>query len=251
MGSTPFSARTVALLAGREPVVVLTGAGISADSGLATFRGADGLWNGADPRELATPEAFARDPRLVWRFYDWRRKQALAAAPNLAHRALAVLEAERGAVAIVTQNVDGLHERAGSASVVRLHGTLWRLRCTAEEREHDDVRADLGPLPPRCTCGSLLRPAVVWFGEPLDPSVWARAEDEIGRAALVLVVGTSSIVVPAAQLASIARRAGARVVEINRERTPLSPEVDEHVEGRAKELVPQLVREAGFGIEVA
>jgi NAD-dependent deacetylase len=243
MVGSSFSDRTISLLQGREPVVALTGAGISADSGLATFRGPDGLWNGHDPQTLATPEAFARDPLLVWRFYAWRRERAAAAEPNAAHRALAALEHERGEVEIVTQNVDGLHERAGSASVLRLHGTLWRLRCVGCAQEVDDTRADLGPLPPRCACGALLRPAVVWFGEPLDRSVLARADDHVSRAALVLVVGTSSVVQPAASLATIARRRGARVVEINLERTALSDACDEHVEGRAKDLVPLLVAE--------
>jgi len=251
MSASPFSPSTIALLRGREPVVALTGAGISAESGLATFRGEDGLWNGRDPTELATPEAFAREPLLVWRFYDWRRKQALRARPNAAHLALATLETQRRASRIVTQNVDGLHERAGSMAVLRLHGSLWRLRCTAEGLEVDDRRADLGALPPRCACGGLLRPAVVWFGEPLDPAVLAQAERELARAALVLVVGTSSVVYPAAALAPIARQAGARVVEINPQRTALTPSADEHVAGNACALVPRLVSDAGFALEVA
>jgi len=246
-----FSSSTIALLRGSEPLVALTGAGISAESGLATFRGADGIWNGHDPTELATPDAFARDPLLVWRFYDWRRRQALGARPNAAHRALAALQAQRRAVRIVTQNVDGLHERAGSTDVLRLHGSLWRLRCTTEDRELDDLRPDLGVLPPRCVCGGLLRPAVVWFGEPLDPALLARAEREVSRAALVLVIGTSSVVYPAALLAPLARRAGARVVEINPQRTALTAGADEHVGGPAADLVPRLVAEAGFALEVA
>jgi len=251
MLASPFASRTLALARGREPVVALTGAGVSAESGLATFRGADGLWNGRDPADLATPEAFARDPHLVWRFYDWRRRKARAARPNAAHLALAALERQRGAMRVVTQNVDGLHQRAGSASVLSLHGTLWRLRCTAENREFDDERADLGVLPLRCECGGLLRPAVVWFGEPLDPAVLAEAEHAVRTAALVLVVGTSSMVVPAASLAPIARRAGAWIVEINPDRTPLTRHADEHVTGRAGDLLPRLVAAAGFDVEVA
>ncbi len=251
MPATPFSSRTRTLLRGRESVVALTGAGVSAESGLATFRGPAGLWHGLDPTDLATPEAFARDPVLVWRFYDWRRQQAREAQPNRAHRALAALERQRGAVRVVTQNVDGLHERAGSASVLRLHGTLWRLRCVDEGREIDDERADLGVLPPRCACGGLLRPGVVWFGEPLDPALLAEAEQAVAHAALVLVVGTSSVVYPAAALAPLARRHGAWVVEINPDATPLTAHVDEHVAARAGDIVPQLVTDAGFAVEVA
>ena len=163
-------------LQGPGAILALTGAGISAESGLATFRGPGGLWEGRDPVELATPQAFRGDPETVWRFYAWRRAQAAAAQPNAAHRALAALEASRDSFLLVTQNVDGLHERAGSRNLVRLHGTLWRLRCTAEGTETEDNRADLGRLAPRCACGALLRPGVVWFGEPLPVASLATAE---------------------------------------------------------------------------
>lgn len=222
-------------------IAALTGAGVSAESGLATFRGPDGLWEGRDPMDLASYHAFDRDPETVWRFYDWRRKQAARAEPNAGHRALAELESLRPGFTLVTQNVDGLHERAGSRDVIRLHGTLWRLRCEREGREHDDRRADLGALPPRCDCGGRLRPAVVWFGEPLPMDALERAEAAVREAAVVLVAGTSGMVYPAAGLPSVARAFGAHVVEINPDRTALSDHVDERLEGPSGEILPALV----------
>jgi NAD-dependent deacetylase len=231
------------------PILALTGAGVSAESGLATFRGPGGLWEGRNPMELATPEAFRDDPATVWRFYAWRRAKAASARPNQAHVALAALERAREEFLLVTQNVDGLHERCGSRSVVRLHGTLWRLRCTAEGTESDDVRADLGELPPRCDCGALLRPAVVWFGESLPPEALERAMRAARGAALVLVIGTSSLVYPAAELPLIGRAAGAYVAEINPETTPLTAQVDEQLAGPAGEVLPAVVEAVGIPME--
>jgi len=235
-------------LAGPGPIVALTGAGVSAESGLATFRGPGGLWEGHDPRDLATPEAFARDPLLVWRFYAWRRARAAAAAPNPAHHALAALAAARPDTRVVTQNVDGLHERAGSPAV-RLHGSLWRLRCVGEGRETDDLRLDLSPLPPRCPCGAMLRPAVVWFGEALPSEVLAEAQGAVRRAAVLLVAGTSALVWPAAGLPALARAAGAFVVEINPQPTPLSDEADEVLRLPAGHALPVLAAAAGAALE--
>jgi NAD-dependent deacetylase len=236
----------IARLRNGGPIVVLTGAGVSAESGLATFRGPGGLWRGREPAELATPEAFRADPETVWRFYDWRRTQAARAEPNPGHRALAALEGHHDDFRLVTQNVDGLHERAGSRRVVRLHGTLWRLRCTEDGREVEDRTPELSELPPRCECGALLRPAVVWFGEPLSPEVLASAEAAARRASLLLVAGTSGLVYPAAALPGIARAARAYVVEINPEATPLSPNVDERLVGPSGRILPLLVRAAGI-----
>jgi len=227
------------------PLVVLTGAGVSAESGLATFRGPGGLWEGRDPAELATPEAFRDDPLTVWRFYDWRRRQAATARPNAAHVALADWERAWDDFTLITQNVDGLHERAGSRNVVRLHGSLWRLRCSADGREIDDRREELGPLPPRCECGGLLRPGVVWFGEALPADAVARAEHACRGARVVLVLGTSSLVYPAAALPHLALERGAWVVEVNPEPTPLTPYVHEHLAGPAGRIVPQLAAAAG------
>jgi NAD-dependent deacetylase len=236
-------------LAGPGPIVALTGAGVSAESGLATFRGPGGLWEGHDPQELATPGAFARDPLLVWRFYAWRRARAAAVQPNPAHRALAALATARPETRVITQNVDGLHERAATPSVLRLHGSLWRLRCVEEGREHEDLRPEL-PLPPRCACGALLRPAVVWFGEALSPQVLAAAQAAAGGASVLVVAGTSALVWPAAGLAGVARAAGAYVVEVNPEETPLSDDADEVLRFPAGRALPVLAAAAGATIEV-
>jgi len=244
------SAKLVELLRSEQPVLVLTGAGVSAESGLATFRGPGGIWEGREPMELATPEAFFADPQTVWRFYAWRRKQAAAAEPNAAHRALAALERANERMLLVTQNVDGLHERAGSRHVVRLHGTLWRLRCVGDGREFDDRRTDFDELPPRCECGARLRPAVVWFGEALPPAQIERATVAARQAALVLVIGTSSLVYPAAELPRVARAGGAYLVEINPESTPLSAAADERLVGPAGVVLPELLRAARIPVEV-
>ncbi|HZN55730.1 MAG TPA: NAD-dependent deacylase [Candidatus Polarisedimenticolaceae bacterium] len=239
------SARLIALMRGQESVLVLTGAGVSRESGIATFRDAGGLWEGVDPMEVATPRAFAADPVRVWRFYDARREQAARAAPNPAHHAIAALEATGRPFLLATQNVDGLHERAGNREVVRLHGSLWRLRCTAEGTEREDLRPRLDPLPPLCAaCGALLRPAVVWFEEPLPMAEFGRAEAAARSAALVLVAGTSSLVHPAASLPYVALASGAYVVEINPERTPLSPHASEHLAGPAGVVLPALLEAA-------
>jgi NAD-dependent deacetylase len=230
-------------------LLALTGAGISAESGLAVFRGPGGLWEGRDPMQLATPEAFAEDPLTVWRFYAWRRAQAAAAVPNPAHLALARLESARSSFLLVTQNVDGLHERAGSRRLLRLHGTLWRLRCTRDGVEVDDTRADLGSLPPRCECGAWLRPAVVWFGEGLCPETLARAAQAAREASVVMVIGTSSLVHPAAALPEIAHRAGAYVVEVNPEPTPVSALAHERFPCAAGEILPALAAAASAAAE--
>jgi NAD-dependent protein deacetylase/lipoamidase len=247
MTSAAPSSHLVALLGARGPVLVLTGAGVSRESGIATFRDAGGVWEGIDPMRVATPRAFASDPEFVWRFYDARRAQAARAEPNPAHRAIAAIEATGRPFLLATQNVDGLHERAGSRSLVRLHGSLWRLRCTAEGTEHEDLRPQLDPLPPRCAaCGGMLRPAVVWFEEPLPMLEFARAERAAREAELVLVVGTSSLVYPAASLPATALDAGAYVVEINPERTPFSASASEHLAGPAGVVLPALLAAAGI-----
>ena len=232
------------LLSGRRPVLVLTGAGVSAESGLATFRGPGGLWEGRPAAELATPEAFREDPGEVWRFYDWRRREAARAEPNAGHRAIARLQLERGDVALVTQNVDGLHQRAGSPRVVELHGSLWTLRCSRDGAGREDRTVPLPTLPPRCECGAMLRPGVVWFGESLPVHALELAQELAAGAALVLVVGTSSLVHPAASLPRLARSRGAWVVEINPERTVLTPEVDEHLAGPSGEVLPSILEAA-------
>jgi NAD-dependent deacetylase len=229
-------------------VVALTGAGISAESGIPTFRGAGGLWRNFSPQQLATPEAFARDPCLVWEWYDWRRGLISKAQPNPGHLALAELE-RRGREApsaertftLVTQNVDGLHDRAGSRNVVKLHGDIWLLRCTGCGAETRSEEVPLPKLPPRCGCGALLRPGVVWFGESLPENEWARALEASSRAQVFLAIGTSATVYPAADLANQARRAGAKVAVVNPEASDLDSMAAWVLRGRSGELLPRLL----------
>jgi len=235
-------------LAAAERVVVFTGAGVSAESGVPTFRGAGGLWKTFRAEDLATPEAFARDPRLVWEWYGGRRALVAACAPNAAHRAIARFAATRPGVAVITQNVDGLHQRAAhdaGASVLALHGTLFGARCTrCGRRTPHDLPVDatsLDTLPHCDACGALLRPDVVWFGETLDPHVLDAAFDAARSAEVCLVVGTSALVQPAASVATLAARAGAMLVEVNAEATPLSDSADVVLRGRAGEIVPVLL----------
>jgi NAD-dependent deacetylase len=222
-------------------IAVLTGAGVSAESGVPTFRGDNGLWKQYRAEELATPGAFARDSKLVWEWYDWRRSLIAQAKPNPGHYALAEAEARARKFTLITQNVDGLHELAGSRNVLRLHGSIWMLRCMDCRREREDRRTPLPELPPHCECGGMLRPGVVWFGELLPAKVWKDAETAARQADLFLMIGTSAVVYPAAGLASIAKSSGARVVEINIEETGLSDSIDEFLQGPSGELLPQLM----------
>ena len=225
-------------------VLVLTGAGISAESGVPTFRGPGGLWRQYRPEDLATPEAFARDPVLVWEWYAWRRELIAPLAPNAAHRALAALEERTPELLLATQNVDGLHALAGSRRLVELHGTIWRLRCLGCSEATEDRRVPLPTLPPRCACGALLRPDVVWFGEALPDAAIAQAFLAARQAEVVLVVGTSSLVYPAAALPQVARAAGAFVIEVNPEPTPLTAHADVSLRGTAAATVPAIVEAA-------
>ncbi len=224
-----------------ERPVTLTGAGISAESGVPTFRGNDGLWRNHRAEELATPEAFRRDPRLVWEFYDWRRRLLSEVRPNRAHYALVGMEEKKGHFSIITQNVDGLHGLAGSQDVVELHGNIWRMRCAECGREEENRDVPLKEIPPRCGCGGLLRPGVVWFGEMLPAGAINRAYELVETTDLMLVIGTSGVVQPAASFATMAKQRGAFVVEINPERTPISPFMDEVMNGKAGDILPQIV----------
>ncbi len=222
-------------------VAVLTGAGVSAESGIPTFRGPGGLWKQRKPEQLATPEAFAHDPKLVWEWYDWRRARLAAAQPNAAHRALVQLEKAAPRFTLITQNVDGLHDLAGSANILKLHGDIWTLQCTVCGRGRCDRRAPLPELPPSCECGGLMRPGVVWFGEPLPRETWENAHHAAQDCDVFLVVGTSAVVYPAAGLVPLAKSSGARVIECNMEETPFSAEVDRSFRGPAGETLPQLL----------
>lgn len=214
-------------------VVVMTGAGVSADSGIPTFRGPNGLWRNYRPEDLATPEAFRRDPALVWEWYEWRRTLIRQAQPNAAHEAIARLPD----AVVVTQNVDSLHARAGSADIVELHGNIFRVRCVREgdPRMHEDTFPD---LPPCCECGALLRPDVVWFGEALPDHAIARAVGAIRRADLLLVIGTSGVVYPAAGLVTLHEGLS---IEINPETSGVSSACTFAVAARAAEATPAIV----------
>lgn len=228
-------------LARAERVTVLTGAGISAESGVPTFRGADGMWKNHQATELATPQAFARDPELVWAFYNWRRDLISKVTFNAAHKALVALEARVPHFTLITQNVDGLHLLAGSRNLLELHGNLWKVRCTKCGRVVLDRSPDMGPLPECADCGGLLRPHVVWFGESLEPDVLDRAVEAARSSEVMLVIGTSAIVQPAASLGLEAKSAGATVAEINLEATGQSSAMDYALHGKAGDIVPRLV----------
>jgi len=226
-------------------IVALTGAGISAESGVPTFRGPEGLWRNYSPEKLATPEAFATDPRLVWEWYDWRRSVIRPTRPNVGHQALVTIEQQserRGAsFTLVTQNVDGLHDRAGSRNLVKLHGDIWWVRCVGCGKAERNEEVPLVDLPPYCSCGALLRPGVVWFGEALPHGEWERACEACARARVMLVIGTSAVVYPAAGLAELARGSGARLAVVNPQPTPLDSLGDWVLHGRAGEILPCLV----------
>jgi NAD-dependent deacetylase len=223
-----------------DSVAVLTGAGISAESGVPTFRGEHGLWRQYRAEELATPGAFQRNPTLVWEWYDWRRELIASCEPNAAHHTLVEMERYYQDFVLITQNVDGLHQRAGNRRVVQLHGNIWQIRCTAEHSVFENHDVPLSQVPPTCACGALLRPHVVWFGESLEPGVLAAAYRAAESCQLMLVIGTSAVVQPAASLPVMARDRGAYLIEINTERTPLSPWADEVILGPAAEELPKL-----------
>lgn len=222
------------------PVVALTGAGVSAESGIPTFRGAGGLWRSYRATDLATPQAFRHNPQLVWEFYNWRREMMAPCQPNPAHQALAEMEQALPDFTLITQNVDGLHWQAGNRKILTLHGDLWRVRCTQCSYQGQDRRLPLPEIPPRCQqCGGLLRPDVVWFGESLPADVLEAAVSASSRARTMLVVGTSALVQPAASLPVIAKQAGAYLIEVNPDETPLTPLADRVLRGSAGELLPQ------------
>ena len=232
----------VAALRDARSVAVLTGSGVSAESGVPTFREAQtGLWERYEPQELATPEAYQRDPKLVWEWYSWRRELVERAVPNPGHEALAELERRLPEFVLVTQNVDGLHRRADSEHVVELHGNIMRSKCSVEgvvvePREDDAV------VPPSCPgCGAYLRPDVVWFGEALPVDALEEAFEAARGCDLFISVGTSGLVQPAASLPFEALRSGARLVEVNPSDTPLTRHAEYALRGRAGEILPALV----------
>ncbi|MHC1745410.1 MAG: NAD-dependent deacetylase [Syntrophobacteraceae bacterium] len=244
MSSNPVSDQLKTLrerLASARSIAVLTGAGISAESGVPTFRGADGLWRQYRAVDLATPEAFAKDPALVWEFYNWRRELLAPLAPNPGHYALVELERRASRFQLITQNVDGLHSLAGSRNVLELHGNIWRVRCTQCERIFEDRRVPLPPLPTCSTCGAMLRPHIVWFGETLDRGILTASYAALETCDVMLVVGTSGTVEPAASMGLYAREHGAFLAEVNLETTPYTQAYDLTVNGLSGEILPALV----------
>ncbi len=225
-------------------ISVLTGAGVSAASGVPTFRGAEGLWKTYSPQELATPEAFLANPALVWEWYDWRRGLISKCQPNAAHRTLASWSKRYPGFTLITQNVDGLHEKAGARDVIRFHGSIWEVlcwnQCNSSPSRWLDETVPLPKIPPHCPyCGGLIRPGVVWFGEGIDPEVLRRSAAAT-ECDIFLTVGTSALIYPAAGLVSEARRKGAFTVEINLEATPASEMVDLSLQGQAEAILQQI-----------
>jgi NAD-dependent deacetylase len=234
---TPFE-KARQLVAGAGRIAVLTGAGISAESGIPTFRGAGGLWRNFRPEDLATPEAFARNPALVWEWYMWRRARIAQAQPNAAHCALVDIERRADTFTLITQNVDGLHNRAGSKNILKIHGDIWLSRCTACSYQRVDSAAKYTAIPLCPDCLSPLRPGVVWFGESLPRLVWDNAERAVHDCQLLLIAGTSAQVYPAAGLIGQSR---APTIEINLDDTPYSAAVTVSLRGPCGEILPQLI----------
>lgn len=226
----------------KDRIVILAGAGMSAESGVPTFRGADGLWRNFKPEELASPDAFNRDPKLVWEWYNWRRDTIGKCRPNPAHLAVAQLQRIVGDRAIlVTQNVDGLHRDAGTARYLEVHGCIWDVCCSrcGLKGEYRDIPNDT--LPPKCGCGGLVRPNVVWYGEALPEKVLNSAFRAAGECKVMLVIGTSAVVYPIAYLPNVAKENGAYIIEVNLERTPISAIADEVIIAPAGKAVPGLL----------
>ncbi len=246
MNSTPPPANSqlqalASDLARKQSLVVITGAGISAESGISTFRGIDGYWARFNPQELASPEGFARDPELVWRWYDERRRQILTAQPNPGHRAIAELEKHFPEFLLITQNVDGLHAQASSKKLIEIHGSIWRVRCMRSGQEWEN-REVYEQFPVKCRCGALLRPAVLWFGESYQPSLISRAQKAVNSAEAVLVIGTSGQVWIVSGLLAQARQ-NALTAEFNLEQTETSHSVNYLILGPSGQTLPQLLSE--------
>ena len=242
-----FHPELITTLRHARRVTVLTGAGVSAESGVPTFRDAQtGLWENFKPEDLATPEAFRKNPKLVWEWYAWRREKVRSVQPNAGHKALAAMAKRYAEFTLVTQNVDGLHQRAGSTGVIELHGNITRTKCFNENIVVPEW-THTGEVPPLCPqCRGHLRPDVVWFGEELPEAAINEAMRASSACDLFLSIGTSSVVHPAATLPEIALRAGATVVEINPDETPLTPNVTFSLRGPSGVVLPEILRAAGI-----
>jgi len=239
-----FSSLLIQRVKAAQKVAALTGAGVSAESGVPTFRGEDGLWKKFRPEELANFDAFMRNPELVWEWYTYRKELISEVQPNPGHFVLVKLEEIYPDFTLITQNVDGLHWKAGSQNILELHGNILRSQCVecGEKSDTAEMRGK-GELP-RCRCGALMRPDVVWFGEMLPQEVLDRAFEAARECDLFFSIGTSAVVQPAASLPMVAKQAGAFVVEINSEQTVISDSVDESIQGMSGEVLPKLLKEA-------
>jgi len=222
-----------------ERIVFFTGAGLSAESGIPTYRGHGGIWKQYNYEDYACQRAFDRDPEKVWDFHDERRKAVAACAPNDGHRMIAELQRDKPQTTIITQNIDGLHARAGGKDVIELHGSLWRVRCERERRISDDTSVPIASR--KCTCGAYLRPDIVWFEDALSVDNLRRAERALERADVIVSIGTSGVVYPAADLPRIAVQAGAVSIEINLEDTPVSDLYQHRLRGKASEVLKSMV----------
>ena len=222
-------------------IVVLTGAGISAESGVPTFRGQEGLWQNFRPEELATPDAFWNDPKLVWEWYDWRRNAVKDAKPNPGHYALAELESSVPHLTLVTQNIDGLHQMGGSTNITEMHGNIWQIRCTKCGEIEQNFQVPLPELPPKCKkCGELGRPNVVWFGEMIGMDLIDKILRAIEECQVMLIIGTSGIVEPAASMGLVAKQTNKTVIEINLDETPSAGLYDIVIREKSGEVLPML-----------
>ncbi|MCF2137999.1 MAG: NAD-dependent deacylase [Candidatus Thorarchaeota archaeon] len=229
--------RAAEIIRHAEHLIALTGAGVSRESNIPTFRGKDGLWRNYDPMDLATPSAFARDSQLVWEWYEWRQGLIASCEPNPAHYMLAAWERKGLLKTVITQNVDGLHRRAGSEHVLEVHGNIWAVKCVNCSYHALLDRPAVGV--PRCPeCGDLLRPDVVWFGESLDPDVISKVYAELDRADVCLIIGTSAVVQPAASFPLVVKNHGGTLIEINVEPTPLTTVSEISLQGKAGHLLP-------------
>ncbi len=223
-------------------VVVFTGAGVSAESGIATFRGAHALWSNFRIEDYATPQAFLADPLKVWEWYNWRRREILKTDPNSGHLAICEFEQYFKDFTLITQNVDGLHDRAGNQKILKLHGDIWETRCPlcGDSAIDNDARGE--PLPPLCRCKGRMRPGVVWFGESLSEVIYEHAVSSAKNSELFFSVGTSAEVYPAAVLPSLAKQHGAYVVEVNIEKTSAADFADETLLGKSGEVLPEILK---------
>ena len=220
-------------------IVFVTGAGISQESGIPTFRGKDGYWRKYDPMKLASIDAFYDDPKLVWEWYEDRRKNILSVKPNEGHFAISQME-EFKDVVILTQNIDGLHQRSGSTNVLELHGSIIRIKCTVCDFI-DNITENFESLPPKCKCGSMLRPDVVWFGEPLPQNIWQSAIKEASVCDVMVIVGTSLVVSPANTLPVYAKQNGAILIEVNPEKTVMSNDMALSIQATSVGVLPKML----------